>query len=289
MSILKQIRFEIRNILKSKFILIMAILIMAVGLAVPIILTLSGGGGGGGVIEPTYVYYEKAIDGGIYYPEPGKEGYESITVNGITIYSDNPYYWNLQSLVSEKANMETGSGYFKDPASLDLMLKLIEEEIGFYLNFAQNITSYEDYRSQLAWNGIESLYDKFFLENNDVGADVLTEVAMFRKGLDMATIRAKYIDITAEEKLAGIDFADENLTMLEDIVVNGNFPKFIELRIRQENATIKSLEDNIAIQEQAIIDNPDQEEYLNQYIEDMKKQIALIKTKIGRASCRERV
>ncbi|HAL73860.1 MAG TPA: hypothetical protein DCM45_02060, partial [Clostridiales bacterium] len=133
-------------------------------------------------------------------------------------------------------------------------------------------------RTELAWRGTDSLYDKFFYEKYEAGSAVLAEVAMYRKGMDENAILKKYINITAEMRLAGIDAAEENLKMLQDIAINNNFPKYIALRIQLENDQIKSIRENIAIQEQAIIDNPTQEEYLNQYIEDLKRQIQIIET-----------
>ena len=255
MGILRQIKFEIRNILKSKFLLIMAILIVAVSIAVPVISLLSQrSNNGGGIIEPTYrpvVYEEADYKGDIWYP-PDKDGYESIIVNGVTIYSDNPYYWNLQSLLNDRASFEKDTGIFKNPAAQDLMLGLIEEEIVYYLSFAQNITTYYDYRTELAWRGTDSLYDKYFYENYEKGAAVLAEVAMYRKGMDENAIRAKYIDITAEKRLAAIDAAEENLAMLREIVINNNFPKYIALRIQLENDQIANIRENIRSEERRV-------------------------------------
>lgn len=279
MGIFRQIKFEIRNILKSKFLLIMAILIVAVSIAVPVIGLLVQNNNGG-IIEPTVgpIYREDAVGkGDIWYP-PDKENLESIIIDGVMIYSDNPYYWNLQSLLNDRANFENNTGIFKNPASQDLMLGLIELEIDYYLTFAQNIASYMDYRAELAWRGTDSLYDKYFYENYEKGVAVLTEVAMYRKGMDENAIRAKYIDITSEKRLAAIEVCDETLTLLQDIVTDNDFPKYIDLRIKLENDQIASIRENIAIQEQAIIDNPSQEEYLSQYIEELKRQIQLIET-----------
>ncbi len=286
MNFIRQIKLEIRNILKSKFILIMAILIILASVAIPLIGFLTGrSNNGGGIIEPTYIPY--ARDGmekvyyasSIRYPGPiyGDRG-ESITIDGITIYSDNPFYWNLQSLVNEKTAYEKDKNPFSSPAALDLFLGMIDEEIQYYLVFAQHITTYQDYRMELAWRGVESLYDKFFFEHNDVDAKVLEEVAMFRKGVDPESFRRKYIDITATERLMGIDKADEEITMLRNIVVNNDFPQYIDMRIAMANTDIANLEENIAIQQKAIIENPSQEEQLNQIIEDLRRQINNIQT-----------
>ena len=104
----------------------------------------------------------------------------------------------------------------------------------------------------------------------------LIEVASYRKGFDPQYFKEKYIDITAVEKLAGIDKADEQLGMLQNIVVNNDFPQYIALRIKQYNDEITALEENIEIQEQAILDNPSQEEYLNEIIEQYRRQIETI-------------
>jgi len=286
MGFIRQIKYEIRNILKSKFLLIMAVLTIVFSIATPVIGYLSRNPdyNNGGPIKPT-VYYasdmaeKQAASAGYRYPGPIYDGKgEPITIDGITIDLNNPFYWNLQSLLSEKEAFENGSSPFTSPASIDLMLKLFDEEIQYYLTFAKSVTTHQDYRMELSWRGMESVYDKFFYEHNDVGEQALTEVASFRKGVDPETIRQKYIDITSEEKLAGIDKAETYLELMQSIVVNNDFPKYIDMRIAMANDDIANLNENIAIQEQAIIDNPAQEESLSQIIEDLKRQITMIET-----------
>ena len=289
MKFIRQIRFEIRNILKSRFLFIMAILAVAASVAIPVLGNLNQRNDsldGSGPINPTVYYASDAIAkeaamAGIRYPGPIIDGKgQSITIDGVTIDNTNPFFWNLQSLISEKEMFETGKPPFSTPASIDLMLKLFDEEIRYYLTFAKSITTYQDYRMELAWRGQEYVYDLFFLNHNDEAIKTLEEVAGYRKGVDPAMIREKYIDITSEEKLAAIDKAEENLAMLQDIVVNNNFPKYIDMRIRMSRDEIKNLEENIAIQEKAIIDNPTQEPTLSQIIEDLRRQIQNIETNI---------
>ena len=178
MGFLKQVKFEIRNILKSKFLLIFAILIIVAGAVIPVIGLLTQKGSGG-VPEPTFgPYYEYdavkyRVSGVAREPNyPDKDNQESITVDGIAIYSDNPFYWNLRSLIEEKENLDNGKNPFATPAALDLMLDLIDQEISYYLMFAQSIITYQDYRMELAWRGIDSLYDKFLYEHNDLPLEV---------------------------------------------------------------------------------------------------------------------
>ena len=282
MNFIRQIKLEIRNILKSKFILIMAILIILAGAVMPLIGYLAQKNtGGGGIIEPTvrpYYARDMAYQKDIWYPGPIDDGSESITIDGITIYSDNPFFWNIKSLQNEKTAYASDKNPFSTPAALDLFLNVLDQEVKFYLGFAQHITTHQDYRVEMAWRGIESVYDKFFFEHNDEEESVLIEVAAFRRGVDPETFRSTYIDITAVEKLAGIDKADQELSMINDIVVNNDFAQYIALRIDMSNSEIAGLEENIAIQQAAIIENPSQEEYLNQIIEDLRRQIDNIRT-----------
>lgn len=283
---IKHIKMEIRNILKSKFLFIIAILIIAVGVVVPVLSNFSGrDGGGGSVIEPTVrprgndageISINKDID--IKRPEPDPGNQQSITVDGVTIYSDNPFFWNLRSLQDEKIVLERDPGKFSYPASIDLMLELIDREISYFLIFAQHITTWQDYRAELAWSGTELVYDLFFLSKSHIALEILSEVAMYRKGLDPNFLRSKYIDLNAVERLAAIDAAEEKLADLNDIVANNNFPKFIAMRILQARDQINAIRENIAIQEKAIIDNPSQEATLSAYIDQLKREINIIET-----------
>ncbi len=286
MGFIRQIRYEVRNILKSKFLLIMAILAIVFSIAIPAISYFSQKARENpddGIIMPTATIYRatyaeaKPIGPDYYYPGPIDKG-EPIIIDGVTIDNRNPFYWNLQSILYEKDALEKGSSPFVSPASVDLMLKLYDEELQYYLLFAKQITTYQDYRTELAWRGIESLYDKFFFEHNDVDIKVLQEVAAYRKGVDPETIRSKYIDVTSEERLAALLKAEEELALIKDIVANNNFPAYIDMRIKMAQKDIDGLKENIAIQEKAIIDNPEQEPYLDQVIKDLQRQINVIET-----------
>ena len=280
MGSIRHLKMEIRNILRFRFLFIMAILIMVLAAVVliigflasrqfdnyngPPVVPLKEGGG-----ESPW-FRQK------FWTRTGNR--ESITVKGKTIYADNPFYWNLMSIVDEKRNLELKPDNFINPASVDLLLSLMDQEIDYYLNFASNIASWQDYRTDLAWQGLENVYELFFLKNNEANLGALAEVAMFRKGIDPETLEKSFINIPAEQRLERIDRAEENLNMLTDIVVNNNFPQYIDLRIRMAEDQIKSIRESIAIQEKTIIDNPSQEEHLSQYIEQMKKEITVIET-----------
>ncbi len=276
MAFIRQIKYEIRNILKSKFILIIGILVLAASVVLPVISVFSTRPSyGGGGLRPLPIYSARGIvKDSIGYPEIS--GQDPIIVDGITIQPDNPFYWQINGLQQEKEYMEMDKGRFSSTDVLDLALALMDEEIKFYARFAQHITKHTDYRMELSWLGVDTLYDKFIYEHNDVAGDKLLEAVGYRKGLDLETLKEKYIDITPEEKLAALDEIDEKLNTLYSVVENNDFPKYIDLRIEQENANIENIKEQIAIQEKAIIENPSQEEAISQYIEDLKRQIEMI-------------
>ena len=142
MGIIRQIGFEVRNILKSKFILIIAIIILLAGVAIPVISLLNNRKIVDGGVEPPIVIYDATRYAASYsstrrdiglLPKPVEPGQgESITIDGITVYSDNPYFWNLRSLLDEQVRLSTDKNPFSTPAALDLTLELIDEEILYY-------------------------------------------------------------------------------------------------------------------------------------------------------------
>lgn len=277
MKFLKQIKYEISSILRSKFLLVIAIIVVAMSVLIPVgtliieTINKNNNNNGGGRPMPMFgAYYYKEIG--------GDSGQEPITIDGVTITGDNPFYWQLQGLKQEKGQLDTDSGRFLNAETVDVVQALIDEEIKYYLKFAQSITTYQDYRVDLGYSGIDSLYDKFYFGLvGTVEEDVFLESAAYRKGMDNEALKKKYLEPAAADRLEAMGKAEDTLERLFNVVENNDFDDFIDLRIEQSNKQIKDLEDNIAIQEQAIIDNPDQEESLNQYIEQMRKEIRNIK------------
>ena len=278
MKFLKQVKFEITNILRSKFLLVIAIIVLALSVLIPVgtlvletVRKNNNNDGGGKPIPLMRAYYAKDFGG-------GDNGQPPIEIDGVTITGDNPYYWNLQGLQQEKAMLETDKSRFTKPETLDVVQALLDAEIQYYLKFAQNITTYQDYRVDLAWNGIDSLYDKFLFERvGTVSEDVFYEAAAYRKGLDNEALKKKYLDPTPPERLDAISKAEDTLTQLFNVVENNDFDAYITLRIGQFQKQIKDFEDNIELLNKNITENPDQEEILNQQIEEMQRQIANIK------------
>ena len=146
-------------------------------------------GGGGGIVRPLPITAPSysVVDIDIAYPE--MSGQEPIVIEGITITSDNPFYWHINALMQEKDTVEMDKGRFSDLEVLDLVLSLIDEEIRYYAQFAQHITEHTDYRIELAWNGTQKIYEKFIYEHNDVSADKLMEAVSYKMGLDPTALK----------------------------------------------------------------------------------------------------
>ena len=110
MSFLRQIKSEIRSILKSRFLLIIAILVVASSVVLPVISSFvqRNISDGGGIVRPLPVTKPiySVVDIDIAYPE--MSGQEPLVIDGITITADNPFYWHINGLMQEKNAMETG-------------------------------------------------------------------------------------------------------------------------------------------------------------------------------------
>ena len=278
MKFLRQIKYEIWNILKSKFLLVIGILVVATGIAMPVITLFTQMYADGVKPMPMGgIYYAKeATYSNMKYGDNGNQ--EPITVDGITISNNNPFYWNISALLQEKNAMENDKVRFSSPKALDLAIEMIDVETHYYVRIAQYVTKPQDYRRELAERSFENLYDKFIYEHADVKEDVLMEAVNYKRGMTPEIFKKKYIQITPEARQAAYIKADENLNTVFAVAEGNNFPKYIDLRIKQENDQIASLKENIAIQEQTIVENPSQEENINLMIVDLKKQIALIET-----------
>lgn len=274
MKFINQIGNEIKNILRSKFLLIIGILILAASIIIPVVTVLGVNTGASYPGGPIAYATRSMFFGKSYYDN----GEEPIVVDGVTIDSDSPFYWNIQNIQDEKFRYESENNMMSSPEALDLLLDLMDTELQFYLRAANQIMTYEDYRLDLVWSATSSLYDKFIYEHYESDQDALQEAIMYRYGYDPATFKEKYIDITSEERLQKLDDATGNIDEVFTVIESNDFKKYIDLRIVQANQSIEDVEEQIVTQEQLIIDNPSQEESINQYIEDLKKQIEYTQT-----------
>ncbi len=284
MKFFRQVKVEFVNILRSKFLLIIALLVVLAAVAIPIITAISpppndewGYPVPMPAMERAYAYDMK---GGYIPPDWG--GQEPITVDGVTITPDNPFYWNITDILRQREVIETGGNdwekiEFETPEAASLLLKLLDSELEYYLRFAKAITKHTDYRIELQWYGTTNLYDKFAYEHNDVEQSVLKDAMKYKLWYDDETFKKKFFDITSEERLAELDKLDSYLKKLYDILDKNDFPLYVGLRIEQEEINIVSMEEQIKVLEQNIIDNPSLEIEFSRQIEDIKRNIDYIR------------
>ncbi len=279
MKFLRQIKSEAKNIFGSKFILIAAILLIAFSIVSSVLTAINSGttyysGGGGGPIVYQAASYAKMS--GDYYPGY-YEGQEPIEVDGVIIEPENPFYWNVSDIKNQMDYLQTDSSMFTSPEVLDLVLDIMDQELSYYARFAAVVTTSPDYRSDLAWNGVSSIYDVFVYSHVDTeNADILYEAYSYRTYMEREAFDAKYINVSATDRLAAIDAAQTKLDTLFGIVENGDFTGYINLMIQQQNDSIANFEAQIDMYEETLREHPEQEESLNASIEDCKKQIAII-------------
>jgi len=278
MDFIKQIGIEFKNILRVKFLLIFGILIFALSILAPILGVIgqnSEDKGGGYYPLPAIgrVYARSYLAKDIYYPGGGQE---PIIIDGVTIEPDNPYYWNVQNLQEQLKTPDSSMYGFEQPGALDLWISISEAQLDYFVRLAKHITDYQDYRVDLTWD-TRALTEKFIYENvGTADPEALREAVGWFMGIDDQTFKEKYVDIPAEERLAALDAIEQRLATLFDVVENNNFPKYIELRIQQENEQIESFEEQIEIFEKDIIEHPEQEESLNEQISYLQKEINMI-------------
>lgn len=282
MSFIRQIKYEIKNIIRSKFLLIISILLIVAAIAVPIINLIASKRPQEDYYGRPMVAYETVVTrdfiGKPIYPGMDQE---SITIDGVTIYSDNPFFWEISSMIQEKEYVGNDKERFTSSEALDLYLAFLDADLQYTLNFAKHVTNYQDYRTNMKWMSQQSIVDKFVFENIDVSEEILLEVLNQRWGMDPEMLKSKYLNLSAEERLTALDALDEELTSLITILENNDFPKYVELSIKQENKNIDNIHEQIATQEQEIIKNPSQEDVINQMIQDLKRQITYSENNIS--------
>lgn len=264
MDFIKLTFIEIKNIFKSKFLLILGILVLLMSIAMPVLSAISGNPTqASGLFSSSRAYYESG-----YY----NSGEEPITVGGVTIEPDNPFYWNIRQFEDEKEHMDIS--YFEHPEAYDLVMEMGEMEQSYYLKFAAQITTYEDYRYDLAWYGSEALYDKYIYEHNKVDMDTLKEALNWRRGVDDTTFETTYINITEQQKQAKIDEAQAYLDKIYQVVDTNDFAKYIELSIEQQKSYIEDSDKRVDGFEATIADLEGQKAVAEQEYNDMVSQNA---------------
>ncbi len=258
MNFIKQVKTEIINLLKLKFILIFGSLVLLFSIGSPIIGQIFGtvtGGDMGGAME--MAYYESGYD-------------DPITVDGVTIEPDNPFYWDIRHIGVEVFEYAE----FEDAEAQRYFEEFQEKYLAYYLKYAQEITSHEDYRMQVVWNGSQYVTELFVLESNATNLEHLnTAIGMLSYVENMVEL----LELDEQQKTERIAELQARLNDIDRAVSEDDFAVFVEVMIGTEESNIEAYEEQIAIQEAAIVENPDLEESGSKEIEYLNSEIAVIR------------
>lgn len=283
MKFLKQIKVEIKNILKSKFLLIIGILVILASFIPTIIGVVMQKINENNIASPMTMF-SRAVSystSGVYYDKPYYPSEEPITVDGETINSDNPLYWNIKSYMENQAYAQADTEILKDSQTKKMVMDMFDLQIAFYVNAAKTILTYEDYRYDIIWQYENLPIEKYVYENNTSDPEILKTAAEYRWIYGAEDFNKKYIDITPEQRASEIAKIDEKLKKYNEVLaesVETAFPKYVEIKIAQEQDSIAMLNEQIAAQEKLIIENPSLEESTNNTIKEFRSEIERIET-----------
>ena len=308
MDFIKLIGIEIKNLLKSKFLLVIGIFVLSLGLLLPVFTN---------VVSPAISKFIEKRNENKYsdtdvavtmpaimyssysYSKPYYDGYyggynqDPIIVGDVAIDSENPLYWNVSDLITRQNDVE--NFYMESPAVNRFMMDMLGLQINFYSNAARYIKTYDDYRYSVAigasyggyygWGGylisnitpVDKLVIKYIYEYEGGDYENLKKAAMnicyaynfYEEGV----FEKMFIGITPEKRAGEIQKIDDYLKNINTIIANADFGLYIKLGIENAGMEIEQLKEQLAAQEQLIIDDPYMEEQIGWEIENIKKQI----------------
>lgn len=267
MNFFKQIKIELVHILKHKFILIVSILFLLIGVAGPIL---------------SYAmdkYYENQRDN--YYQE---YAVMETSMNGATAVfevggasesmdKEDPFYYEirnyevdmLMTLEDLKANGEQKVYEYAEALRL--------EQLDYFLEESQIITDNLDYRTDLVHKASELLNELFVLKSDPEDKD---EVIMAVQMITWIEDVEKLTDADEETRKALTEEIQERFDKINEVIVANDFAQYINLMISFENEDIEGAKKLIEVQEKAVIENPELEESANREILRLEGEIERI-------------
>ncbi len=275
MNFIKQILAEAKNMLRSKFLLISAILIFA-------FMTV-------GVHALSYIN-DNFLQGGInsiIYGAMYSSYNNSIELDGVEYDMNNDIAWDLSSFYDMQTYI-TDSGLSSDAVKLGQ--ELIDVLVGkyeFYLPLVKQAepSDYDyyynnrDYRLRFSYENKTNIINLFLLEKLGDG-EITDEDAAFYKetmleienwyyiGYNQTEFEA-YLEMTASERAEEISKLQLNVDEFDDLMENDDFSKYVSMSIRSYEDDIEQSLERIETLEEDIVKNPSQEEFINDEIESL--------------------
>ncbi len=204
--------------------------------------------------------------GGGYYIDSGEE----LTIEGVTISPTNPFYGELyyQSqdimVMLESLNAEE-KGYAEE---------LLDLQIEYYLKYAQEITDYNDYRTEMVYYGAPFIAENYVLQAEP------NNLINFTTGVNAVTYVEEIeeiVGLSAEEKALQLEENQALLQSVEESILGDDFQTFCDNMIEMNQLQIENIEKQIEAQEEAMVANPELEESGAIEISRLESEIIRIK------------
>lgn len=263
MNILKQIKTEIVNLLKMKFIVIVGVIVFIIGFIGPI-------------LEFAVEKYDESQSNDVVYETTIYEGSSvsgtSIVVDGIEISNDNPFFYDVNYYTSECVEFydENNGNTAEQKVWVQELSDVLAE---YYVEYAQEITDYSDYRADLVWQVQSVIAEVYVLEADP------SDALAFESAVSYVTYVEDIqglLSLSEDEKADKIEEKKALLENVDEAILNEDFDSYVDCRITFYNQEIEAYEEQIAIQENAVIKNPDLEESADTEIKRLQEQITSI-------------
>ncbi len=260
MNFIKQIKTEFMNLIKTRFILIIGILVLIMGFAGPILSHIIQQYRG----DDYYGY------GGYYYY--GESDQASLNIDGVEITTENPLYWDIQYYSEE---LPTYLSDMVEAEQLPYAEELVQVTLDYFVKMASEITSYEDYRYNIIWQGKSIVEELYVLETESEVEDKIDFMNAVNSITYIDNIEAMFAWSDAEKA----EVIETNKTFIESMdkaILDNDFPSYVECMIQIEEMNIEDYQRSIEVQEAAVIENPELEESANAEIERLQQRITII-------------
>ncbi|MCL1913760.1 MAG: ABC transporter permease [Eubacteriaceae bacterium] len=250
-----------RSIFSSAFIVVISIIFLVLSIAHPILFRWNNTRN----INRRY--------GGYYY---SGMGVDTISIDGISIGYDNPFYWEISSLTEEITRITTSGDYADLSSSAkELMIKYLNLELDYYREAAKVATDYMDFRVQIAYSGSNFLNKVFYYEH--FSDPDIEAVAKQRLPIDLAQT-AKMTEEERMEELAELSGALEDCRKIFTSDTNAAFGSYIKVRRYIEQVSIRDWNKEIDRLAEELIKNPGRSVEIESQINGMRTSIEVAET-----------
>ncbi|MEX1375843.1 MAG: ABC transporter permease subunit [Eubacteriales bacterium] len=252
---LKQIKTEIKKMLKSKGLIVFTGLFVLFCASLPVLVK---------AIETK----EQQLQNEYYYY------IDSLTINGIDIASSNPFYYEIRRTKSHLEFLEKSASSDID----DLMIDYEDEILDYYFESSKIVENDDDFRVSAVAEVI-NIYEEIFIIShlNIEPEDMIEALKILNIGsYDETEINDEYYSLSEEERKVLIAQYKSESEKLDNIIFQNDYMGYLDYLIENEEKHIKDLIDEIERLEQSIVGSPSMETLFSDKIEEMR--IAIRKT-----------